>query len=77
VKLASSLMLILLLSVTAGCAHMTRQQQRTLSGAAIGAGAGAAFGAVVAGSPAVGAAVGGAVGAAAGALWKDVQRATR
>jgi osmotically inducible lipoprotein OsmB len=74
---ASFLVIIVLSSATAGCANMTPQQQRTLSGGAIGAGAGAAIGAVVGGSPAVGAAVGGAVGAAAGALWKDVQRATR
>ena len=73
-KRASSVMIILLLSATAGCAHMTPQQQRTLSGGAIGAGAGAALGAVVGGNPAAGAAIGGAVGAAAGALWKDLQR---
>jgi osmotically inducible lipoprotein OsmB len=71
---ASSLIMILLFAAMTGCAHMTPQQQRTLSGGAIGAGAGAALGAVVGGSPAAGAAIGGAVGAAAGALWNDLQR---
>jgi osmotically inducible lipoprotein OsmB len=73
-KRASSLMIVLLLSATAGCAHMTPQQQRMLSGGAIGAGAGAALGAAVGGNPAAGAAIGGAVGTAAGALWRDLQR---
>jgi osmotically inducible lipoprotein OsmB len=75
VKRVSLVAFILVLSATTGCAHMTPQQQRVLSGGAIGAGAGAAFGAIVGGNPAAGAAIGGAVGAATGALWRDLQRA--
>jgi osmotically inducible lipoprotein OsmB len=60
---------VLLLGVV-GCANLTPQQQRALTGGAIGAAGGAAVGAIVGGSPAVGAAVGGAVGAATGALMK-------
>jgi osmotically inducible lipoprotein OsmB len=71
--------LILLVAVltTAGCANMTRQQQRALSGGAIGAAGGAMVGTIVGGSPAVGAAVGGAAGVAAGALWDDINRALK
>jgi osmotically inducible lipoprotein OsmB len=71
-KRASTLVTILLLPAMAGCAHMTPQQQRILSGGAIGAAGGAALGAVTGGNPATGAAVGGAVGAATGALWRDL-----
>lgn len=70
--LAFTLGLVLL--VTVGCANMTSQQQRALSGGAIGAAGGALLGAIVGGSPAIGAGVGGAVGAAAGALWEDINK---
>lgn len=69
-----SLLLVVALVATAGCANMTPRQQRALSGGAIGAASGAAIGAIVGGSPVIGAAVGGVVGTAAGALWEDVQR---
>ncbi|MBI2369076.1 MAG: hypothetical protein HY726_20920 [Candidatus Rokubacteria bacterium] len=70
-----SLVLVLVLLATVGCANMTPQQQRTLSAGAIGAAGGAALGAIVGGSPTIGAAVGGAVGVVAGALWEDFNRA--
>lgn len=53
-----------------GCANMTRQQQRALSGGAIGAAGGAVFAAVVGGPVLVGTAIGAASGAAVGALTK-------
>lgn len=71
-KRTQSLVLALVLLATAGCASMTPQQQRAVTGGAIGAASGAAFGAIVGGSPAIGAGVGGAVGIAAGALWEDI-----
>ncbi len=67
-------LLVLGLFATVGCANMTPQQQRALSGGAIGAAGGAALGAIVGGNPALGAAVGGAVGTAAGALWQDITK---
>lgn len=73
----ASLALVLVLVATAGCANMTPQQQRALSGGAMGAAGGAALGAIVGGSPTLGAAVGGAVGTAAGALWEDVNKALK
>ncbi|NSW85484.1 MAG: hypothetical protein HPY84_04085 [Syntrophobacteraceae bacterium] len=56
------------LIMLAGCAGMTRTEQRLLSGGAIGAGAGAAIGAAAGGSPAAGAAIGGAAGVVGGAI---------
>jgi hypothetical protein len=76
-KRALALLLIFVLCATVGCANMTPQQQRALSGGAIGAAGGAAVGAIVGGSPAIGAAVGGAAGVAAGALWDDINRALK
>lgn len=64
--LAAAMLGALLLS---GCDHMTRQQQRALSGGAIGAAGGAAIGAMT-GGPLTGALLGGAAGTAAGALIK-------
>jgi len=69
-KRALTLIFVVALLATAGCANMTPRQQRALSGGAIGAAGGAALGAITGGSPALGAAVGGAVGAATGALIK-------
>jgi osmotically inducible lipoprotein OsmB len=76
-KRARALLLVFALCATVGCANMTPQQQRALSGGAIGAAGGAAVGAIVGGSPALGAVVGGAVGTAAGALWNDINRALK
>ena len=63
---------IVLLSLTllSGCDHLSRQQQRALSGGAIGAAGGLALTAVTGGSLLVGGLVGGAGGAAVGALTK-------
>ena len=51
-----------------GCAGMTSQQQRTLSGGAIGAAGGAFITGVAGGNAAVGATLGGAAGALTGYL---------
>jgi len=67
-------LVVVVLFATVGCANMTPQQQRALSGGAMGAAGGAALGAIVGGNPALGAAVGGAVGTAAGALWQDITK---
>jgi osmotically inducible lipoprotein OsmB len=73
--LALSLVMIMLVMFgAAGCANMTPEQQRAVSGGVIGTATGAAIGAL-AGSAAVGAAIGGATGLAAGALWQDIQSA--
>jgi hypothetical protein len=61
--------LALVLPLLAGCDHLNRQQQRTLSGGAIGAAGGAVVGALT-GGPLVGALIGGGAGAAVGALTK-------
>src|SRR6266511_3079381 len=76
-KRVLSLIVVVALLATIGCANMTPTQQRPLSGGAAGAAGGAALGAIVGGSPAIGAAVGGGAGAAAGALWDDINRAFR
>lgn len=67
---------VLVLTLTTGCAGMSTRQQRALSGGAIGAAGGAALGAI-AGSPTTGAIVGGAVGTATGALWEDLRKSMR
>ena len=59
--------LLALLSLSA-CDHMTRQQQRALSGGGIGAAGGLAITALTGGSLLAGAAIGAAGGAAVGAL---------
>jgi osmotically inducible lipoprotein OsmB len=64
-----SILLVVVLLATVGCANMSARQQRALSGGAIGAAGGAAVGAITGGSPAVGAGVGGAAGAATGYFW--------
>ncbi len=67
---------VLVLALTTGCAGMSTQQQRALSGGAIGAGGGAVIGAI-AGAPLTGALVGGAAGALTGAFWDDIRRTMR
>jgi len=69
-----ALTLILVVLTAAGCAGLTPQQQRMLSGGAIGAAGGAALGAI-GGSAVLGAAVGGGAGVAAGAFWEDITKA--
>ena len=63
---------VLLISLTllTGCDHLSRQQQRALSGGAIGAAGGLALTAITGGSLLVGGLVGGAGGAAIGALTR-------
>ncbi len=63
------LVLVLSLGLVTGCANMTPQQQRVLSGGAIGAGAGAALGAIAGGSIAVPAAIGAGAGALGGYIY--------
>ena len=73
-----SLVLVSAVLAIAGCAGLTTQQQRALSGGAIGAGSGAAIGLI--GGPAgalVGGVVGGAAGVVSGAYWEDIKKATK
>ena len=65
---------ILALVLFTGCAGLTPQQQRILTGGAIGAAGGAAIGAISGGSAATGALVGGAVGAVGGAIVHEVEK---
>jgi osmotically inducible lipoprotein OsmB len=65
---------ILLCGLIGGCANMTRQQQRVLSGGAIGAGTGAALGLVAGASVAGGVAIGAAAGAAGGYIYDQSKR---
>jgi osmotically inducible lipoprotein OsmB len=60
--------LALAAGLVAGCTNMNREQQGTLSGAAIGAAGGAAIGLISGGNVGVGALVGGAAGAVVGNL---------
>lgn len=55
-----------------GCSDMNRQQQRTVSGAAIGAGVGAGATVLTGGNVAAGTAVGAVVGAGAGYVYDKV-----
>ncbi len=55
---------------TAGCDHMTNQQQRAVSGGAIGAAGGAALGLITGVNTLFMGALGGAGGAAVGAMTK-------
>ena len=66
-------LILCFLLAMAGCANLTHDQQRTLSGGAIGAGAGGAIG-LIAGPPGflVGALVGGAAGSAGSLYWDDI-----
>ncbi|HVN22565.1 MAG TPA: YMGG-like glycine zipper-containing protein [Syntrophorhabdales bacterium] len=66
--------IMVVLGLLAGCANMTPQQQRTLSGGAIGAGAGAALGAITGHSIAGGAAIGAAAGAVGGYIYDQSKR---
>jgi hypothetical protein len=65
--------MVLSLGLVTGCANMTQQQQRVLSGGAIGAGAGAALGAIAGGSIAVPAAIGAGAGALGGYIYDQSQ----
>lgn len=65
-KPAKCLVIAVMVSATTGCAGMTQQQQRTLSGGAIGAAGGAVLTGIAGGNAAVGATLGGAAGALTG-----------
>jgi len=69
-KIARILIVVsIMVGLIGGCAGMTQQQQRVLSGGAIGAGAGAALGAITGHSVAGGAAIGAAAGAVGGYVY--------
>ncbi|OPY61852.1 MAG: hypothetical protein A4E57_04100 [Syntrophorhabdaceae bacterium PtaU1.Bin034] len=68
------LVVIFLIGLIAGCANMTRSQQRVLSGGAIGAGTGAALGAITGNSIAGGAAIGAGAGALGGYIYDQSKR---
>jgi osmotically inducible lipoprotein OsmB len=73
-KLARYSVVALLMVFTLGCAGMTSQQQRTLSGGAIGAAGGAALTAIAGGNAAVGATLGGAAGALTGFILGEQEK---
>jgi osmotically inducible lipoprotein OsmB len=73
-RLVTCLVPVLLTVFTVGCAGMTAQQQRTLSGGAIGAAGGAALTAIAGGNAAIGAGVGGAAGALTGFLLGEQEK---
>ncbi len=66
-KLTAACLMIVALT---GCANLTRQQQRMLSGGAIGAAGGAVLTAATGGSVLAGTLIGGAAGTAVGASMK-------
>ena len=63
------IVMIVMVGLIGGCASMTKQQQRILSGGAIGTGAGAALGAIAGHSILAGAAIGAAAGAVGGYIY--------
>jgi len=73
-KTAGITISLLLVVSLAGCAGMTDDEQRMVSGGAMGAAGGAVLGAVTGGSALIGAAVGGAAGIAGGALVNHQQK---
>lgn len=73
-KLVKYSVVALLTVCMLGCAGMTAQQQRTLSGGAIGAAGGAALTAIAGGDAAVGAALGGAAGALTGFILGEQEK---
>ena len=74
-KTASITVSLVLVVSLAGCAGMTDDEQRMVSGGAMGAAGGAVLGAVAGGGVLIGAAVGGAAGVAGGALVNQHQKA--
>ncbi|MGE5842196.1 MAG: YMGG-like glycine zipper-containing protein [Deltaproteobacteria bacterium] len=69
--------IVALLILLTGCAGLSTQQQRILTGGAIGAAGGAAIGAVSGGSVGTGALVGGAAGAVGGAIVHEMEKNKR
>jgi osmotically inducible lipoprotein OsmB len=72
--LRTFVMIFVVVGLLAGCANMTREQQRVLSGGAIGAGAGAALSAITGHGIATGAAIGAAAGALGGYIVDQSKR---
>lgn len=73
-RIISMLLVLTVLALSTGCAGLTPQQQRALTGGAMGAAGGAALGAIAGGSAAIGAAIGGAAGIAGGLLIHELQK---
>ncbi len=65
-RMATVFVILAFIFALPGCYGMSREQQTTLSGAAIGAGGGALLGGIVGGRPLEGAALGAAIGALGG-----------
>jgi hypothetical protein len=74
-KPVSALLSLILMISLSGCAEMTDEQQRMLSGGTMGAAGGAALGVLTGGSALLGAAIGGAGGVVGGALVSQHQKA--
>jgi hypothetical protein len=70
-KLVSVILVLTVLVLSSGCAGLSAQQQRALTGGVLGAAGGAALGAI-AGSAAIGAAVGGGAGIIGGLIVHEV-----
>ena len=73
-RFVSMILIVVMLFVTTGCAGLTTQQQRALTGGALGAVGGAAIGAIAGGSAGAGAIVGGAAGIAAGLIVDEMNK---
>ncbi|TAJ31634.1 MAG: hypothetical protein EPO64_02255 [Nitrospirae bacterium] len=73
-KLVCLVLVLALVSSMTGCAGMTDEQQRLLSGGGIGTAGGVALTALTGGSVLIGAVVGGAAGVAGGALVNEQER---
>jgi len=73
-KNKSVVSMMILVTLLSGCAGMTGQQQRVLSGGAVGAAAGAAVSGISGGSIGTGAVVGGALGAVGGAVVNELKK---
>lgn len=69
-KIPATAVVVLAVALS-GCANMTNQQQRALSGGAMGAAGGAAIAAMAGGGIVTGALIGAGGGAAIGALLPD------
>jgi hypothetical protein len=73
-KLRIVVVMAVLITMVAGCSHMSTTQQRALSGGAIGAGSGAALTILTGGSVLLGTAIGAGVGTVGGLIYDDVQK---
>jgi len=73
-RIISLLLVLTVMALSAGCAGLTDQQQRALTGGAMGAAGGAALGAITGGSAAIGAVIGGAAGAVGGLLLHEHEK---